>query len=96
MEYISKNVSVDELPFDGLFIISNDDGSLIIAERPDWVRDPETGQRLYIDEMWISSQEVRCPQCGDTDHHGFITFQGEEKFVIACKRCKNFIWARVK
>ena len=95
MEYISKLVTPDELPFNGMFVISSDDGSLLIADRPDWVRDPMTGQRVYIDQMWISELDVKCPICGLTGHHGFITFRESEKFVIACTGCKNFIWARV-
>ena len=95
MNYISKDVTVDELPFAGIFVIQQDD-TLIIAERPDWVRDPSTGQRVYIDSMWISELEVKCPLCGYNNHHGFITFSDSEKFVIACIGCKNFIWAEVE
>jgi len=94
VEYVSKSIGVDELPFNGLFTLQQDN-VLVMAERPDWVRDPETGQRLYISDMWVSSQEVKCPVCSNKDYHGFVTFQGSEKFVFACKGCKKFIWARV-
>jgi len=94
MEYMSKNVDVDELLFGGLFTLVQD-GTLVIATQPDWVRNPNTGLRNYISDMWISEIEGKCPECGEMTKPGIITFKDTDEFVIACPKCKNFIWAKV-
>lgn len=91
MGYISQDVLVDELPFHGLFILQKDN-VLVLADKPDWVRDPTTGQRLYISSMWVSEVEVACPACGYAGRHGLVTFDESNKFVLACNKCKNFVW----
>ena len=91
MDYISQEVTVDELPFQGLFV-KQKDNVLCLAERPDWVRDPQTGQRLYVSSMSVSESLVTCPVCKLENYHGIITFMDSPKFVIACSKCKNFVW----
>lgn len=93
MEELSREVSVDEMQYNGLFIIQDED-MLVVADAPDWVRYPITGEKLYIKHRWVADQDVRCPNCGESGRHGLITLEND-LIIVCCKVCKKFTWVEI-
>lgn len=91
-EEMSKTVKVDEMPFDGLFIIQNEN-MLMIANRPDWVRHQD-GSKIYVKDMFVLQEKGRCPGCGAYGKHGVIVLE-DSLMIVCCVECKQFVWCRV-
>lgn len=91
---ISKTVRAGEMRFAGLFTF-REDNRLVIAKRPDWVRDPVTGEKNYITDMFVPHLEFPCPKCGVVGRHGLVILK-KGRIIVCCTGCRQFIWVEVK
>jgi hypothetical protein len=86
--------------YDGVFILQ-DDNTLVLAKTPHYVIAPHDlgadigGQKLYIRDAWVNSEEMECPMCGEQGKYGLIQLINE-MVIVACTNCKQFIWTKLR
>lgn len=93
MQEMSRNVSVEDMQFGGLFVVQQDN-MVLLSNGPDWVRHPTTQEKVYILSRYVSEQDVKCPSCGEYGRHGLVILE-QNWIVVCCKACKQFVWCRV-
>lgn len=97
MDEMSKTVEPDEVEFGGLFTIQ-EDGMMVITDRPDWVKNPKTGKKYYVRSMWAAEQNIPCPRCKVEGKHGIIVAADPPEadiIIICCQECKRFVWTKL-
>lgn len=93
MQEMSREVSVEEMQYSGLFIIQ-EENVILLADAPDWVRYPLTGEKMYIKSRWIAEQDITCPNCGESGRHGLVILE-DSLVIVCCSACKQFTWAEI-
>lgn len=61
------------------------------AERPDYVRRPDTGEKVAV--LSQSERELTCPGCRAGIRARVLELEGGLA-VIACCACNQFLWVR--
>lgn len=91
---VSKTIQVNETPFGGLFTIQQNN-MLVVAQRPDWIRHPVNGSKVYIRNMFVPDHDGKCPNCGKWGRHGLIVTT-TNLIIVCCIACKQFVWITPK
>jgi len=65
--------------------------AVIIADYPDWVRRPDTGERLRVMEAVI--RRTKCPSCAAEISCRVLVLEQEIE-LIECPACHQFVFYR--
>ena len=93
---VDKTMSTEEFMqdmFSGMFVFDGTDeigeSCLIVSTRPDWVIYPETGEKMYVLDMFVMDKEAVCPNpdCGEDARHGLVVLKNG-MYIVCCPKCK--------
>lgn len=93
-----KNIIMgkDKKVGDSIFVTEIDEGVSIIG-KPDFVKNPMTGELERILHVAIMDKKTYCPGCKKENDPGIeITVTETELCIYACKKCNRFVWFRTK
>lgn len=64
-------------------------GALLIYSKPDWVRHPQTGEKIKV--LGVKNVEMECPVC-KLKAAGRLFILESNLNCFECKACKQFVW----
>lgn len=67
--------------------------AVMLAERPDWVRRPDTGEQLRVLDATI--RQMSCPSC-QTQVKSHVLILEQDIEVMECSACQQFMFYRTR
>lgn len=82
-------------PDPGVYDVSEEVGApaLMFADRPDWVRRPDTGEQLRVLDAVI--RRMQCPSCQAAVTSRVLVLEQKIE-VMECPACQQFMFYRTK
>lgn len=82
-------------PDTGVYDVSEEMGgpALMLTDRPDWVRRPDTGEQLRVLDAVV--RRMSCPSCQAVVQSRVLVLEQEIE-VMECPACRQFMFYRPK